>query len=154
MTVTHTPGAVKKFRRTPWRFQQTVERPQASDLDRFVSTIICAHDGVEAATVVIYEIVFDTERITALCPAGSALPLTRESSISAQSREEFHALLFAAFWDAPDFICIPTPKPFVLYADHDDWITFYANTKSNLNGIIEPLASHGYDLVKYWHREL
>jgi hypothetical protein len=25
MTVTHTPGAVSRFRRTPWRFQRTVE---------------------------------------------------------------------------------------------------------------------------------
>jgi len=58
------------------------------------------------------------------------------------------AILVAAFWDAPDFICIPAPKPFVFYADHDDWITFYANTKSHLNHIIEPLSSHGYTLFR------
>jgi len=153
MTVSHTPGAVKKFRRTPWRFQQTVERPQASDLDRFVSTILSAHD-LKAATVTIDEVVFNTERMTALCPAGSALPLARESSISAHSIEEMQALLVAAFWDGPDFICVPTPKPFVFYADHDDWITFYANTKSHLNQIIEPLSSHGYKIVQIWDREL
>jgi hypothetical protein len=75
MTVTHTPGVVKKFRRTPWRFQQTVQRPQASDLDKFVSTIINAHDDIKGATVTIDEIVFDTDRMTLLCPAGSSLPL-------------------------------------------------------------------------------
>ena len=77
MTVTQTPGAVKKFRRTPWRFQQTVERPEASDLERFV-----------------------------------------------------------------------------FYSDHDDWITFYANTKSNINHVIEPLASQGCKLVQNWQRDL
>jgi hypothetical protein len=70
MTVTLTPGAIKKFRRTPWRFQQTVERSQGSDLDRFVSTIISAHGRIEAATVTIDEVVFDTERMTSICPGG------------------------------------------------------------------------------------
>jgi|SRR6185369_5362230 len=151
MTVTLTPGALKKFRRASWRFQQTVERPQASDLQQFVSTIFQGHD-VAAGTVTIDEIVFNTERLASLCPAGSTL--MHDSSISAESFEELHALLVAAFWDTPDFICIPTPKPFVFYADHDDWITFYANTKSHLNHVIEPLASHGYKLVKNWEREL
>jgi hypothetical protein len=152
MTLTLTPGALKKFRRTPWRFQQTVERPQASDLEKFVSTIFQPHDQIETATVTIDEVVFNTERLAALCPAGSTL--THDSSISAESAGELHALLVAAFWDGPDFICIPTPKPFVFYADHDDWITFYANTKSHLNHVIEPLASHGYKLVQNWQREL
>src|SRR5262245_1436015 len=150
MTVTTTPGALKKFRRTPWRFQQTIERPQASDLQQFVSTIFQGHD-IAAGTVTIDKVVFDTERLASLCPPG--FQLRHDSSISAAS-EELQALLVAAFWDGPDFICIPTPKPFVFYADHDDWITFYANTKSHLNHVIEPLASHGYKLVENWQREL
>jgi len=154
MTVTHTPGAVKKFRRTPWRFQQTVERPRPDQLQGFVSTITAAHEQIEEATVTIDQLVFGTERMTALCPEGSELPLIRESSLSARAEEEVEALLVAAFMDGPDFIFIPAPKPFVFYADHDDWITFYANTKSHLNHIIEPLASHGYKLVQNWQREL
>ncbi|MCL4177148.1 MAG: hypothetical protein KJ072_05325 [Verrucomicrobia bacterium] len=152
MTATPTPGAIKKFRRTPWRFQQTVERPDAGELERFVSTIITAHGGLEAATVTIDSVILDTVRMSALCPDGAAL--THDVSLVAQSPAEAKALLCAAFWDGPDFICIPTPKPFVFYADHDDWITFYANTKSHLNHVIEPLASHGYKLVKKWEREL
>src|ERR1051325_521465 len=151
MTVTPSPGALKKFRRTSWRFQQTVERPEANDLDRFVSTIITAHAGLESATVTIDNVIFNTERMAALCPAGSAL--THDTSIFAQSAGEMRELLVAAFWDGPDFICVPTPKPFVFYADHDDWITFYANTKSHLNHVIEPLATHGYKLVQNWQRE-
>jgi len=62
--------------------------------------------------------------------------------------------LVAAFGDGPDFICIPTPKPFVFYADHDNWITFYAQTKSHLNHIIEPLSTQGFKLVENWQREV
>jgi hypothetical protein len=96
MNVTYTPGAIKKFRRTPWRFQQTVERPPANELERFVSTIIAVHGQMEEATVTIDQIVLYTERMRALCPAGSPLPLVRESSLSA-AREEIATLLVAAF---------------------------------------------------------
>lgn len=145
MTVTHTPGALKKFRRTPWRFQQTVERPEASELDRFVSTIFSAHERLEAATITIDEVIFNTARLSAICLADSKL--THDVSISVASTAQIQALLVAAFWDGMDFICIPTPKPFVFYADHDDWITFYSNTKSRLNRVIEPLASNGFKLI-------
>jgi hypothetical protein len=91
--------------------------------------------------------------MTALCPAVSPLALMRESSILVRA-EEVDALLVAAFKDGPDFIFIPSPKPFVFYADHDYYITFYANTKSHLNHIIEPIASQGYKLVQNWQREL
>ena len=151
MIVSSTPGTLKKFRRTPWRFQQTVERPQAGTLDRFVSTIFQAHHQIEAVTVTIDKDVFNTERLAALCPAGATL--MHDSSISTDSVEELQTLVVSAFWDGPDFICIPTPKPFVFYADHDDWVTFYANTKSHLNHVIEPLAAQGYKLVQNWRRE-
>lgn len=146
------PGTLKKFRRTPWRFQQTVELPAPNGRDRFISTIIASLDGLESATLTIDNVVFNTERMTALCPAGSTL--TPDTTILAQSTEEMQALLVAAFWDGNDFICIPTPKPFVFYADHHDRITFYANTRSNLNPVILPLESNGYKLIKDWQREL
>src|SRR5437867_2963683 len=107
MTVTHTPGTIKKFRRTPWRFQQTVERPPRPDeLKPFVSIITTAHGPIEKATVTIDQIVFGTTRMSDLCPARSPLPLTRESSISAATREEVDALLVATFMDGPDFIFV------------------------------------------------
>lgn len=154
MIVASTPGTLKRFRRTPWHFQQTVELPGRKDLDGFVSTVTDAHGDVHEGTVTLDQIVFGTERLTALCPAGSPLPLARESSLTAQTDEEVKRLLVAAFMDGPDFIFVPSPKPFVFYADHDDWVTFYANTKSHLNHITEPLASHGYRIIQDWRREL
>ncbi|HEV2693539.1 MAG TPA: hypothetical protein VG347_11645 [Verrucomicrobiae bacterium] len=151
MNVTHTLGALKKFRRTPWRFQQTVELPGVADRDRFVSVILAALDPLESATVTIDAVIFNTEKTLPLCPVGSAL--THDTTITAQPAE-IQALLLAAFWDGFDFICVPTPKPSVFYADHDDWITFYANTKSNLNRVIDPLKVGGYKIVPEWQRKL
>jgi hypothetical protein len=152
MTVSFTQGALNKFRRTPWRFQQTVERPETSELERFVSTIVAANAELQEGTLTIDEVVFNTAKMMELCPTGSIF--AHDSSISANSPDGVRVLLFAAFWDGLDFIFIPTPKPFVFYADHDDWITFYSNTKSNLNHVVEPLAAKGYKMVQNWQREL
>jgi len=152
MTVTPNPGALKKFRRTPWRFQQTVERGQPDGIDRLLALIIQSHKDISGGTVTIDEVVFNTERLASVCPAGTAF--THDCALTAQSPEELHALLAAALWDGPDFICLPSPKPFVFYADHHDLITFFANTKSHLNHVIEPLVLHGYRLVQNWEREL
>jgi hypothetical protein len=151
MTVSLTPDALNKFRRTPWRFQQTIERPKASDLERFVSTIVAANVELQNGTLTIDEVVFNSVKTTELCPSGSTF--AHNTSIFAGSADSVRALLFAAFWDGFDFTFVPAPKPFVFYSDHDDWITFYANTKSNLNKVIELLSSNGYKLVQNWHRE-
>lgn len=154
MKLTHTPGALKKFRRTPWRLQQTIERPAVDGLKRFVSIIVRAGDRqIEQAALTLDQVVFGIERVAGLVRATNE-SLGRESTILAETGDEAEALLLAAFVDGPDFIFVPKPRPFVIYADHDDWITLYANTTSNLNGIIRPLAEAGIRLVQDWRREL
>jgi hypothetical protein len=93
-------------------------------LQAFVCAITTAHADVEEGTVTIDEVVFGTERMTTLCPAGSPLPLGRESSLTARGIDEIGVLLMAAFMDGPDFIFVPRPRPFVFYADNDHWVTF------------------------------
>ncbi len=154
MTAMQTIGAMKRFRRTSWKFQQTVQTPM-EDLNGFVSTIVSAHGHIENAIVTIDQVVFDTVHLNALMPRGdSKCKLARDFSISTDGAQEVESLLSAAFADWIDFSFVPMPKPFVIYADHDEYVTFYANTKSHLNKIIEPLSSHGYRLVPDWTRNL
>jgi len=154
MTTTHTPGVIKRFGRTPWRFQQTFETP-LNDIDRFVSTIISAHGHIQKASVTIDQVVFDAKHLKTLISADeSTIQLAQDVSITADARQEIEPLLQAAFADWVDFLFVPTPKPFVIYADHDEFATFYANTKSHLNQIVKPLASHGYSVMQNWKREL
>jgi len=126
MIVSQNAGAVKKFRRTSWRFQQTIE--SSGDPERLAATIVAAHGAMEEATVTIDEVVFNTVRLSELLPDSPTLQLGRDSAISACSPEEIQKLLVATFDDGVDCICTPTPKPFVFYVDHENWITFYANT--------------------------
>lgn len=154
MTTTHTPGVMKRFGRAAWRFQETFETP-LHDIDRFVSTIASAHGNIQKASIVIDQVVFDTEHLNALVSAdASPIQLARDFSITTGSPHEVEPLLRAAFADWIDFLFVPTPKPFVIYADHDEFVTFYANTKSHINQIVKPLTSHRYSVVQNWKREL
>src|SRR5262249_26305718 len=73
--------------------------------------------------------------------------------VSATSRDEVHKLLRTTFSDWVDFVFIPSPKPFVIYADHDEYSTFYANTKSNLNRVTAILSEKGFSQVENWERQ-
>ena len=76
----------------------------------------------------------------------------REWTLTADNTGEVEQLLEAAFSDWVDFLFIPTPKPFVIYADHDEYTTFYANTKCNLNPMVEPFARKGFNIIEGYRR--
>jgi hypothetical protein len=154
MTLSETPGSVKRFRRTAWRFQQTFQTP-LKNLQPFVSAIVCAHEPIQAASVTIEEVVFEPKHLMALLGRYS-LPLQygRESCIAATGHKEVGELLEAALGDWVDFAFVPTPKPFVIYADHDEYTTFFANTKSNLNGVVQALSAAGFQKVPDYERNL
>jgi hypothetical protein len=42
----------------------------------------------------------------------------------------------------------------VIYADHDEYATFYANTRSNLNRISEALTLQGFEKIAEYTRSL
>jgi len=119
-------------------------------LELFVATITSARDQIQGGTVTIDSVVFEPENLNALLTSRSLPPsLQRESSIEVVGHQEAGALLQAALSDSVDFWFIPTPKPFVIYADHDEYTTFFAASKSNLNGVVEPLLKQGFEAVDY-----
>src|SRR5260221_3515636 len=149
MTLSATPGSLKLLRKVPWRFQQTFVTP-LKNLQPFVATIISAREEIQGGTVTVDSVVFEPENVNALLTSHS-LPhsLQRESSIEVAGHQQVGALLQAALSDSVDFWFIPTPKLFVIYADHDEYTTFFANSKSNLNGVVEPLHKQGFEKVVY-----
>ena len=149
MTLSAISGSLKRLRKTPWRFQQTFLTP-VRDLQPFVATIVSGREHIQAGTVTIDSVVFEPENLNALLTSQSIPPsLQRESSIEAAGDQEVEALLRATLSDSVDFWFVPAPKPFVIYADHDEYTTFFANSKSNLNGVIEPLLKAGFERVDY-----
>ena len=49
---------------------------------------------------------------------------------------------------------VPDPRPFVIYADHDQYATFFAQTKGNLNRVIVPLKRSKFRHVEDFTRGL
>ena len=152
MIASHIPGTIKQFGRTIWRFQQTFGTP-LKDLDRFVSTILSADPMIEEACVTIDQVVFEPKHLITLLSSNS-LPTNygHDWSFNVTGKQQVHELLKTILADPVDFFFIPTPKPFVIYADHDEYITFYANTKSNLNRAVNPLSDKGFKLIKDFQR--
>ena len=116
-----------------------------------MAAILSADDSIGQGVVTIDQIVFDLENLKTVL-SGEAQAIIHDWSVSADSRTETHQLLCAAFADWIDFTFVPSPKKFVIYADHDEFATFYANTKSNLNCIMTALSEKGFKHVANWRR--
>ncbi len=154
MKFSHTPGSLERIRRTPWKFQQTFLTP-LKDLERFVSTIMSAHAPIEKGCVTIDQYVFEPKALKAFLVQHSISDeIGHDVSLEAVGQQRTEALLRSTLADWVDFFFVPTPKPFVIYADHDEYTTFYANTKSNLNRIVDALSDKGFEKVEGYERIL
>jgi hypothetical protein len=153
MTLSETPGAVKQFRKKGWRFQQTFLTP-VQNLRPFVTTIVSAHE-LQGGCLTIDQAIFEPRRLITLLGKHSIPPQHRHgTSITANTQAELAALLEAAFADPLDFVFTPAPKPFVIFADHDEYTTFFANTRSNLNSVVTALSAQGFKEIRDYERRL
>jgi len=153
MTLSEAAGAVKQFRRKAWRFQQTFETP-VQNLGPFVKTIV-SNQGFQGGRLTVDQVVFEPKNLISLLHNHSiTLECRRGTSLTAVGQEEIVSLLEAALGDSVDFIFIPEPKPFVIFADHDEYITFFANTRSNLNRVVTDLSARGFKIVRDYERQL
>jgi len=69
-------------------------------------------------------------------------------TITANNAEEVSPLLEAALADWVDFVFFSVPKSIVIYADHDEYTTFYANSHSNLNRIKEAMSRKQFKSIE------
>jgi len=125
------------------------------NLRPFVTAVIDAHESIQEGCLTIDQVVFEPKKLNALL-AKYSLPVQarRDWSMVASGREEAAELLEAALSDWVDFVFIPEPKPFAIYADHDEYVTFFASTKSNLNSVADPLSAQGFKSVQGYERKL
>jgi hypothetical protein len=146
-----TIGAIEKFCKTSWGFQTTFQTP-LKDLERFVAAILSTEEDITKASVIIDQVVFEPKNLTALFSGSQTQSLSKDWSLTATDKVEVHKLLRATLSDWIDFAFIPLPKPFVIYADHDEYTTFYANTKLNLSRFVSVLTANGFKQLANWQR--
>ena len=79
--------------------------------------------------------------------------LQRDTTLTVVDQDKVRELLRTALSDWLDFAFVPVLKLFVMYADHDEYTTFYANTKSNLERIRLSLLAKGFQEVRNYERK-
>jgi hypothetical protein len=109
-----------------------------------VSTVGQAAGPWRSASLTIELVVFDPTHLIDLLNANSIPPrCQRGVSIIGAEQEEIEALLEAALGDWVDFSFVPEPKSFAIYADHDEFTTFFAQNRSNLNRVVQASSGQG-----------
>ena len=122
-------------------------------LDVFVPAIFSHNQPIREASVTIDSYVFEPKNMLALMSRYMlSEQLARDTSLTAVGPDKVQELLRTAFSDWLDFAFVPVLKLFVIYADHDEYATFYANTKSNLERIRLSLLAKGFEEVRKYER--
>ena len=151
MTLSETRASLNQIRRTAPRFQQTF---CLKDWKRSVATIVSAGE-IQGGWLTIDQVVFEPTHLIDLLNRYSIPPrYGRGLSLTAVGQDEVEVLLHAAFSDTIDFLFFPKPKSFVIYADHDEYTTFYAHTRSNLNRIAKALSGQQVRTIQNYERRL
>lgn len=151
MKVAEAGDELKQFRHTAWKFQATFLTP-LKDLRRFVATIASA-GRPERASVTIETTVFEPKHLLKLLSSRS-IPARNLNNVTltAANQDEVASLLEAALGDWADFLFIPEPSAFAIYADHDEYTTLYADSHLSLSQVVKPLENAGFKLVADYKR--
>ena len=152
MNVFNNSPAIKRFQHSPWPFQASFQTP-LKDLDRFVSTFLSAHRPIDGGCVTIDGYVFEPKTLNAfLAQYSLSEQSTHGITFEAENQTELEALLRATLADWIDFLFISRPKAFAIYADHDEYTTFYANRRGNLSKIVQAMRKAEYNQVNEYER--
>ena len=151
MRIFESSGALERYGRMAWEFQRTFQTP-LTDLARFVDVIMSALPGTASALVVFEQVVF--EPCHELVPLYAKYSLSQQCcgdgvTIEAQGATEVRELLQAVLSEPIDFFFVPTPERFVIYADHDEYITFLADRKEPLSSVVDVLCAEKFPAVEY-----
>jgi hypothetical protein len=114
----------------------------------FVAAIVATDQPFQTACVTIEQAVIEPRHWIELLTRYSLPPRYEKGvSVTAAGQQEIEAVLAAAFSDWVDFVFVPSPTRFVIYADHDEYTTFYAQTRSALKWIAEVLTGQGFETI-------
>lgn len=146
-------GALKHMRVRAGEHQATFAVPPAR-ASQFASALLDAGVGAAGARLVVDSVVFPPKHLqTALSNDDDQAWLDAETVIEAEPGEAA-ALLTAALQDWTDFWFVPIPGGFLLYGDHDEYSTIFAQHKGPVSRAAEALRAAGFDEVDDYEREL
>ena len=123
-------------------------------LDVFVPAIFSTLDPTTEASITVDGYVFEPKNLISLMSRNALSDSPqRDMTLTAVGHDEVEELLRMALSDWLDFVFVPVLKLFAMYADHDEYVTFFANTKSNLARIRSSLLAKGFEQVSDYERK-
>jgi hypothetical protein len=143
---------IQRFRSAPFQLQSTFKTP-LKELQRFVATFL-APFRLQGGILSTDEVVFEPKNLKReLANSTGQNDDWYRLNIRAQGQHDVERLLQAALGDWVDFAFLPTPELFAIYADHDEYTTFYGSNESHLAGISDALKTAGFEPVENYFRE-
>ena len=143
---------IQRFRAAPFQLQKTFKTP-LKDLPRFVATFL-APFSLESGVLSTDEIVFEPKNLKGeFADSSGQTDDWWHLNIKAEGQHDIARLLRASLGDWVDFLFLPVPELFAIYADHDEYTTFYACDESQLDRITNALTSAGFEPVANYFRE-
>ena len=142
------PVAIHQFRANPWPYQKTLVTPR-KDMASFLSALLAAfpvHQGAASTD----QVVFEPDNLLELLKARE-LPTENYWTFCAEASntEDAAVLLDAMLNDWIDFVFVPSPESFAIYADHDEFLTLYVPTSSGLDQLVTQLEMVGFSFEDY-----
>ena len=148
------PGARTAARRRAGQFQRTFQTP-LDRLPAFTDILLPDDSAVRSGAVFVETVVFEPARLLKLLTVhGLGGVHVQGATITADGPSDCRALLTAALGDSIDFYFMPEPKQFLLYADHDEYVTVFTHKKGPLSQIADGLAAIAVKEVAGFERSL
>ena len=144
--------ALEEFCRNPWEFQQTFETP-LKNLQPFVKAIVSSGEGLQTASLIIDQVVFEPRALIQMFEKYS-VPLTYDHGVclSPEGQHEVEELLGSVLSEWIDFLFLPGMQSFAIYADHDEYTTFYSRARTGIDRLAVLLSDHGFKRVPNYER--
>jgi hypothetical protein len=140
------PESIHDFRTNPWPCQKTLVTPR-KNMRSFLSTLLTVFP-IEQGTASTDQVVFEPDNLMDLLKGHEVIIENRWSfCIEASKAEGVSALLGTMLNDWIDFVFVPSPAAFAIYADHDEYLTIYTPTTQQLNHLIDRLELEGFSFI-------
>lgn len=142
------PEAIDQFRANPWPYQKTLVTPR-KEMASFLSALLAAFP-VDRGVASTDQVVFEPDRFLELLKARElAIENYWTFCTEASNTEDVTVLLDAMLNDWIDFVFVPSPESFAIYADHDEFLTLYVPTSPGLDQLVTRLELVGFSFNDY-----
>ena len=108
---------------------------------------------MERAVLSTDEVVFEPKHLLELMAANSVSVENKlDLNLGAEGGQSIAALLEAALGDWVDFVFVPIPESIAIYADHDEYTTFYCKDESMLTDLASEVGLAGFEPISDYIR--